>query len=65
MGLECAIELTDLCDDGSDPDHKLFITKESGKGSGPKFREEAKTERLAKQMSEKCREILNILKEEV
>jgi len=37
-GLECAVELTELCDDGSDPESKIFITKESGSGSGPRFR---------------------------
>jgi hypothetical protein len=27
-GIECTIELLELCDDGSDPESKLFITKE-------------------------------------
>ena len=39
-GLECAIELEELCDDGGAPESKLFITKEGGggKSSGVKFR---------------------------
>ncbi len=37
-GLECAIELSELCDDGSDPESKMFITKETSNGSGTKFR---------------------------
>lgn len=27
-GLTIAIELVDFCDDGSEPDHKLYVTKE-------------------------------------
>lgn len=27
-GIECSIEMTDLCDDGSDPETQLFVTKE-------------------------------------
>jgi len=37
-GLQCAVEMTELCDDGDDPESKLFITKEAQSGSGPKFR---------------------------
>jgi len=37
-GLECAIELSELCDDGGDPESKMFITKETSNGSGTKFR---------------------------
>ena len=37
-GLECAVEFTELCDDGDEPQSKLFITKEAQGGSGPKFR---------------------------
>jgi hypothetical protein len=36
-GLECSVELEELCDDGSAPESKLFITKE-GSQSGTKFR---------------------------
>ena len=63
-GLECAIELTDFCDDGSDPEHKLFITKESDKGSGPKFRQEAAAQKLVAQIVEKSREVLAIVRDE-
>ena len=63
-GLEAAIELTELCDDGSEPEHKVFITKEAKSGSGPKFREEARSERVAKQLTERCREVLNVLRDE-
>lgn len=28
-GLECAVEFTELCDDGDEPESKLFITKEA------------------------------------
>lgn len=27
-GSECAIKLTELCDDGSDPESKVYVTKE-------------------------------------
>jgi hypothetical protein len=30
-GIECATEFTDLCDDGSDPEIKLYVTKEKSK----------------------------------
>ncbi len=63
-GLEASVELTELCDDGSDPEHKIYIQKESSKGSGPKFREEARSERLAKQLTERCRDVLNIVRDE-
>ena len=51
-GLECTVELSDLCDDGSDPEHKLFISKEGTKSTGVKFREEARAEKLVHQITE-------------
>ncbi len=45
-GLKCSFDFSDFCDDGSEPDYKLFITKDSSKGSGPRFREEVKAERV-------------------
>ena len=63
-GLECAIEFTELCDDGDDPQSKLFITKEAQGGSGPKFRQEAASDKLFKEVADKCREILAIIREE-
>lgn len=63
-GLECAVEFTELCDDGDDPESKLFITKETSSGSGPKFRQEAAADKLFKEIAEKCREVLAIVREE-
>jgi hypothetical protein len=63
-GLEGAIELSDLCDDGGDPESKIFVTKEGAKSTGTKFREEARNERLVMQVTEKCREVLNIVRDE-
>lgn len=63
-GLECAIEMSELCDDGSDPESKIFITKESSKGSGTKFRQEAAAEKLLKEVVDKCREVLALVREE-
>ena len=40
-GLECAIQINELCDDGSEPDTKLYVTKEQGKDHGTRFRQEA------------------------
>lgn len=37
-GLECTIQISELCDDGSEPEYKLFITKEQGKDHGVRFR---------------------------
>lgn len=37
-GIECAIEFKELCDDGSDPESKLYVTKEKSKDQGTKFR---------------------------
>ena len=62
-GLECAIELEELCDDGSDPESKLFITKEGGQ-PGTKFRQEATAEKLINEVVERCREALAIVREE-
>ena len=44
-GLEFSVELSDLCDDGSDPEDKLFIKKE-GKEKGLKFRQEASEQKV-------------------
>ena len=63
-GLECSVELSDLCDDGSDPEDKLFITKE-GKEKGIKFRQEAKEQKVIRQIVEKCREVLAIARDEL
>ena len=63
-GIEVEIELTELCDDGSDPEHKIYITKENGSGSGTRFRQEANDCKLALKLAERCREILNIVKDE-
>jgi len=30
-GLECAVKISELCDDGSDPETKLYVTKEEEK----------------------------------
>ena len=63
-GLECAVEFTELCDDGDDPESKLFITKETSSGSGAKFRQEAAADKLFKEIADKCREVLAIVREE-
>jgi hypothetical protein len=44
-GLECAVKLKDLCDDGSDPEQKLYVTKE-GKEKGSKFRSEMSDQKV-------------------
>jgi hypothetical protein len=46
-GLECAVKLKDLCDDGSDPEEKLYIVKE-GKEKGAKFRQEMSDQKVVK-----------------
>jgi hypothetical protein len=37
-GLDCSVSFSDFCDDGSDPEQKLFVTKEKGNGQGTKFK---------------------------
>ena len=39
-GLECAIQINELCDDGSEPETKLYVTKEQNKDQGIRFRQE-------------------------
>ncbi len=64
QGLECRVELSDLCDDGSDPEEKLYITKE-GKEKGLKFRQEVSEQKVIKQIVEKCRDVLAIARDEL
>ena len=63
-GIECTVELEELCDDGSDPEAKLFITKEGGSLSGTKFRQEATSENLVAEVVERCREVLAQVRDE-
>jgi len=34
------VSISELCDDGSDPETKLFVTKEEEKDQGIKFKKE-------------------------
>jgi hypothetical protein len=43
-GIECATELKELCDDGSDPEFMLYVTKD--KGNGTKFKQEFNSENI-------------------
>ena len=63
-GLECSVELSDLCDDGSDPEDKLYVKKE-GKEKGLKFRQEVSEQKVIKQIVEKCRDVLAIARDEL
>ncbi len=63
-GLQCAIEIEELCDDGSEPETKIFITKESPNGTGSKFRQEAASDKVVKEVVEKVREVLAIVREQ-
>ena len=65
QGLECAVDLKELCDDGSDPDQSLYITQENSKDKGIKFRTEVAEQKTIKQIIEKCREILNVVRDEI
>ena len=47
QGLECAVKLKDLCDDGSDAEQKLYVTKE-GKEKGAKFKQEVAEQKVIK-----------------
>jgi len=58
-GIECTVEVEELCDDGGEPGGaKLFINKEGGSLSGTKFRQEATSEKLIDEVVERCREVL-------
>lgn len=37
-GIECSYEITDFCDDGSDPEISFNVTKDSKKGTADKFK---------------------------
>lgn len=39
-GIECAFQISEFCDDGSDPESKLFVTKDSDGSKGTKFKKE-------------------------
>ena len=64
-GTECAIKLKDLCDDGSDPDCRLYVTKEKSKEATQKLKAEINSERVLTEVMGKCRELLQQLKDEV
>ena len=61
-GLTCEIELSDLCDDGGDPEHRLNV--DSSNGTGNKFKTEASAEKLVEKVTEKIREILQLVRDE-
>ncbi|CDW91631.1 uncharacterized protein loc101207721 [Stylonychia lemnae] len=63
-GLECAVKFTEFCDDGSDPEAQLFVTKEEGTDQGTKFKKEWNSQSVTNKVVEKCREILNIIRDE-
>lgn len=63
-GLECAISASELCDDGSDPETKLFVTKENGKDQGTKFKQEMASEQVIDSVISRFREILGIIRDE-
>jgi len=63
-GIECSIDIEELCDDGSDPQTRLYITKEGANSSGNKFRSEANSEKLIEEVVEKCREVLAMVRDE-
>jgi hypothetical protein len=63
--LECAVKISELCDDGSDPECKLYVTAEKTKDQGLKFRKDYAALKTEKAIVEKCREILSIIREEL
>ena len=40
QGIQCAIDFKELCDDGSDPEYNLYVTKEKDKSQSTKFKQE-------------------------
>lgn len=63
-GSECVIELTDLCDDGGDPEIKVDVTKEKAKDSGKILKKDLYSRGTIEEFISKCREVLGIIKEE-
>eukprot|EP00347_Sterkiella_histriomuscorum_P015547 403356622 len=64
-GLECAVHLVDFCDDGSDPDTNLYVTKENGgKDQGLKFKKDYSAKKAEKEIVAKCRDILAFIRDE-
>ena len=39
-GSECALKMKDFCDDGSDPECRIYLTKEKNKEQGSKLKQE-------------------------
>ncbi len=60
-GIEASIELSDFCDDGSDPDFKLYVTKEKSPDQGLRFKKEFATKKIIKEFIAKCKEILTLI----
>lgn len=59
-GYSYAVSLEELCDDGSDPEANLNVTQQ-----GKKQQKDFNRASTLREIVEKCREILNIIKEEV
>ena len=63
-GVECAIELKEFCDDGSQ-ESKLFVTKEpKSSNGGIKFKQEAERCKLVDHLVRECREFMNAIRDE-
>jgi len=56
--------LTELCDDGSDPEHKRYVTKEKNKDQSLNLRTAMKTQKVVQEFVNKCREVLAIVRDE-
>ena len=39
-GTECALKMKEFCDDGSDPECKIYVTKEKDKATTQKLKQE-------------------------
>lgn len=63
-GVECDIELKELCDDGSDPEYRIKVAKDKGGDSAEKLKSEISSEDVINEIIEKCRAVLNIIRDE-
>lgn len=63
-GAEGAIKLHELCDDGSHQESNVYITKEKSAQLTKKLREDIQMKKAVEELDKKCREVLEILKNE-
>lgn len=63
-GMECSVELKEMCDDLSDPEYRISVTKDKGKESAKALKQEMLAGGVVETVAAKVREVLNKIRDE-